>query len=94
LQINQDQIQAANRQQYLDQNGEEQQEGSMMSDDTFTETEETHSYHESEGSADFSDASSDSEEAAPPVIRIYDARFKIPAQSNLGQLMAAKGNDL
>jgi len=28
------------------------------------------------------------------VIRVYDARFKIPAQSNLGQLMTAKGRDL
>jgi len=25
-------------------------------------------------------------------IRVYDARFKIPAQSNIGQLMSAKNS--
>jgi len=56
---------------------------------------QTHSFNtESEQTVDFSDDSEEEEEQPLPKLRIYDARFKIPAQSNLGQLMAAKGNDL
>lgn len=35
---------------------------------------------------------SSEEEEYNKILRVYDARFKIPAQSNLGQLMAAKGS--
>ena len=47
----------------------------------------------SEASVGFSDASDSDEvqDKAVAPLRVYDARFKIPAQSNLGQLMLAKG---
>lgn len=44
-------------------------------------------------SDDTSETDSDKDKALPP-LRVYDARFKIPAQSNLGQLMVAKGKEL
>ena len=55
----------------------------------------------SEGSSDdksvaFSDASSESlsdEEKQAAPLRVYDARFKIPAHNTLGELMKAKGKD-
>ena len=40
-----------------------------------------------------SETDSDKDKNTAP-LRVYDARFKIPAQSNLGQLMVAKGKDL
>jgi hypothetical protein len=49
---------------------------------------------ESVGFSDGSDSDEIQDKAAAP-LRVYDARFKIPAQSNLGELMLAKGsNDL
>ena len=72
----------------------------MGDSDSFTESEDfsaqTHSIDSSSSEDDvgFSSESSEEEDKGPELIRIYDARFKIPAQSNLGQLMAAKGNDL
>ena len=48
----------------------------------------------SEQSGSESGSESEEEETTDQPLRVYDARFKIPAQSNLGQLMANKGTDM
>ena len=40
-----------------------------------------------------SETDSEKDKHVPP-IRVYDCQYKIPAQSNLGQLMVAKGKEL
>ena len=56
-------------------------------------SEETYYKSESDGeSVVMSSESSEEEDLGDQAIRVYDARFKIPAQSNLGQLMSAKNS--
>ena len=63
------------------------QTSSLGNDDI---SEETHSW-QSEHSVSMASSSSSDEAPEPDqTIRVYDARFKIPAQSNIGQLMSAK----
>ena len=78
--------------------------GQQQSEDSFNESsfetdpddvsEETHRFSD-ESSSDETVMSSDSDEGPDlydQPIRVYDARFKIPAQSNIGQLMSAKNS--
>ena len=71
-------------------------ESDSFASDSDDMSNQTHSIDSSssEESQGFSSDTEEEEDKGPEIIRIYDARFKIPAQSNLGQLMAAKGNDL
>lgn len=55
-------------------------------------SEETHQFEtESEVSVMSSESEEEPDMTDQP-IRVYDARFKIPAQSNIGQLMSAKSS--
>lgn len=77
-----------------------QQTGYEAAPKSESSSEKTHSFHASqpdEMSAESDETLSEEDMEAPDedhVIRVYDARFKIPAQSNLGQLMTAKGSEL
>ena len=53
---------------------------------------ETHSYKQSSDSSDTVYSSDDGESGLDinQTIRVYDARFKIPAQTSVGQLMTDK----
>jgi len=59
-----------------------------MESDVSSETHEVTS--SSAGSDVTSSSSSEEEDLTDQPVRVYDARFKIPAQSNIGQLMSAK----
>jgi hypothetical protein len=57
---------------------------------------ETHTFQGSEHSSDTSFSSSDDEdgnEGFDNKIRVYDARFKIPANQSVGQLITGKTKD-
>ena len=45
-----------------------------------------------EESVSMASSSEEEEDFGDQPIRVYDARFKIPAQSNIGQLMSAKNS--
>ena len=74
----------------------EHMESSFMSSATSDMSGETYSKEDSEEhSVSFSSDSSEEPDLSDQPVRVYDARFKIPAQSNIGQLMSAKNsNDL
>ena len=54
-------------------------------------SEETHQFESESEETVLSSESSEEQDLDQP-IRVYDARFKIPAQSNIGQLMSAKNS--
>ena len=65
------------------------QDSSLGNDDV---SEETHQFSSEKSVSMASSSSSDEEPDIDQPIRVYDARFKIPAQSNIGQLMSAKNS--
>ena len=66
-------------------------DGSSFSKDDVSE--ESHQFSsEEENSVAFSSESDEELDLNDQPIRVYDARFKIPAQSNIGQLMSAKNS--
>ena len=62
---------------------------SFVTDDVSSDT---HNFSSAEEDNDMISSDSDPEPDLEQTIRVYDARFKIPAQSNIGQLMAAKNS--
>ena len=82
MRIGQDDHKAALRQQRANEMGEA--DSFVTSSDDMSNQSHSMDSSSDEDSVGFSSDESDEADKGPDIIRIYDARFKIPAQSNLG----------
>ena len=89
--IGEDQIKLAVEEHMRFQGRDSQTSGSSFigEDDVSSET---HRFSSQESDESVTSSSDDEPDVEDQPIRIYDARFKIPAQSNIGQLMSAKNS--